>query len=158
LKELRGEHIPETEEYGISSFVFRADRPFHPERLMEVIRTGLSGVLRSKGWIWLASRPEAIGSWSLAGRSIVVDPAGMLSDLDVAELNQPRQEIVFIGVDLDAAALTASLSEALLTAQEMEGGESIWRLFPDPFPQWEIVLDEEYTDLDAASASAPRLL
>ncbi|MBZ4261260.1 GTP-binding protein, partial [Mycobacterium tuberculosis] len=67
LKELRGEHTPETEEYGITSFVFRARRPFHPTRFWQVMENELDGVVRSKGYFWLASRPEFAGSWSQAG-------------------------------------------------------------------------------------------
>lgn len=71
LKELRGEHTPETDEYGITSFVFRARRPFHPARFAQVMEGSLDGVVRSKGYFWLASRPEYAGSWSQAGGVMV---------------------------------------------------------------------------------------
>jgi G3E family GTPase len=67
IRELENEHVPETEAYGISSFVFRRRRPFHPARLSEFLNGGLEGVLRSKGFLWIATRPEVMGIWSQAG-------------------------------------------------------------------------------------------
>jgi hypothetical protein len=90
-KELEGDHTPETEEYGISSFVFWAERPFHAERLMAAVEAGSGGVLRAKGWVWIASRPDLVASWSIAGLSMTLDPAGFWADSE-EEGERPRQD------------------------------------------------------------------
>ncbi len=156
LKELRGEHTPETEEYGIASFVYRARRPFHPQRFMECLRTEWPGVLRSKGFLWLATRMEWGGSLSQAGAACRTEAAGLWwaaveknqwpDDDDecreIAKLwkkpwGDRRQELVIIGQDLDQAALTARLDGCLLTDAEMALGPEGWlAAFPDPFLEW----------------------
>lgn len=156
LAELRGEHVPETEEYGITSFVFRARRPFHPRRLWDFLHSGFDGVLRSKGFFWLASRQDMTGSWSQAGSSAAAEPAGMWyaalpreewDDEETraqveADWQEPwgdrRQELVFIGADMDRAALTAGLDRALLTEEEMALGPAGWTKLDDPFPGWSL--------------------
>lgn len=154
-KELAGVHVPETEEYGIGSFVYRARRPFHPARLWETINDGLPGVLRAKGFFWIASRAELMVSWSQAGHMLEVQPAGFwyaVSDPDTwdvddeqreqlenlwhPELGDRRQELAIIGQHLDVAGLTALLDACLLTEAEMRTGEVAWRDLPDPFPEW----------------------
>ena len=129
LSIMRGEEQPETEEYGISSFVFRADRPFHPQRFWDFLHANWPGMLRSKGWFWLATRPKLGGVWSLAGGSGVHQCAGYWS-------TEPRQELVFIGQNMERDSMVGVLERALLTAEEMSGGETTWVDFDDPFPAW----------------------
>ncbi|MDF3067249.1 MAG: putative metal chaperone, involved in Zn homeostasis [Polyangiaceae bacterium] len=157
LAELRGDHVPETEEYGIRSFVYRARVPFHPARVWRLLSSGdtWSGVLRSKGFLWLASRMDVTGVWSQAGGSASCEGAGMwYAALPTeewptepearAEIEQDfqepwgdrRQELVFIGVDLDEPLLRQRLDDALLTPAEQRLGPSGWRVLEDPFPPW----------------------
>ena len=144
-KELAGVHVPETEEYGISSFVWRSDRPLHPKRLVKAVQAGMKGVLRAKGIFWLATRPEVIGIWSLAGKSLQLNPGGYWrgQDDDGTTPVYPKQELVFIGTDMDRAKLTQLLEAAVLTDAEMAKGDAAWRRFEDPLPEWPLeVLDE----------------
>ena len=162
-KELAGEHIPETEEYGISSFVYRARKPFHPERLWGAIDDGLPGVLRAKGFVWVASRPEMVGAWSQAGQLLELNPGGYWYaasdpehwDVDDEEraiiaahwhpdVGDRRQELAIIGQGLQEAALTALLDSCLVTDEEHRAGPSLWQTFADPFPEWsEVEVDED---------------
>lgn len=155
LKEIRGEHVPETEEYGISSFVFRARRPMHPERFWEFLHSEWGGVVRSKGFFWLATRMDVTGVWSQAGGSGAAEPAGTwyaairkdewpddpanLREIE-AHWEEPwgdrRQELVFIGAEMDRAALLEDLAQCLLTDDEMAGGPEAWGKLPDPFGAW----------------------
>jgi G3E family GTPase len=172
--ELRRDRTPETEEYGISSFVFRARRPFHPERLMTAIRAGFAGVLRSKGLVWLASRNDLAGSWSLAGRSLVLDPAGfwlaavpaaerdadwnaMAGDEAAEAWQEPwgdrRQELVFIGIEMPRLSIVGALEAALLTDEEMAAGAEVWSGLEDPFPEWEVVETLDAAEVQAACST-----
>lgn len=158
-RELAGEpHPPETEEYGIASFVYRRRRPFHPRRLFELLHDDWPGVLRSKGFFWLASRPEWVGEISQAGGALTHQAAGFWWASDAAagrlppdatvretirrewhpEYGDRRQEIVIIGIDLDADALTARLDACLLTDAECEAGWAGWQAMNDPFPAWRV--------------------
>ena len=156
VKELNGEHIPETEEYGIGSFVYRRRKPFHPGRFMTAIGTGLEGVVRSKGYLWIASRPGYCGIWSQAGASLQIDRAGYWfaavereswpEDPTTREwieshwdetVGDCRQEIVFIGVAMDQSAIEATLDAALLTEEEMKLGPGGWLQFEDSLPSWD---------------------
>lgn len=155
LVEPRGSHVPETEEYGISAFVFRARRPFHPQRFFDVVQHGFGTVLRSKGLLWLATRPDIVGLWSQAGQVCDSRPGGTWwaltdraewpDDPEVhAELlsvwEEPwgdrRQELVVIGRRMPRAEVEAALRAALLTDAELAPGEAGWAAFSDPFGPW----------------------
>jgi G3E family GTPase len=160
-RELAGDHQPETEAYGIRSFVYRARRPFHPERLAACLGTDWPGVLRSKGFFWLATRMDEVGSWSHAGRSCQVSAAGTwwaacspderaqhtsaIADQWVEPWGDRRQELVFIGIDMDEARLRAALDACLLDDDEMAAGVSGWRRLADPFGSW-AAYDEDADD------------
>lgn len=153
LQELRGEHIPETEEYGISSFVYQSRRPFHPERFFELVGQEWKGVVRSKGFFWLASRPTHAASWSQAGGVCRHGLAGLwwaavpqedwpqdsesvalIKSKWVAGTGDARQELVLIGIDMEEPLLRTKLDDCLLTDEEMEKGPLSWLEFNDPFP------------------------
>ncbi|WP_445529422.1 GTP-binding protein [Streptomyces cyslabdanicus] len=130
VMELNGDHVPETEEYGISSTVFRSELPFHPGRLWtfvtEKLDSGAFGeVLRSKGFFTLAGRRQVTGLWSQAGSVARFEPSGA-RDADSPE----GQELVFIGTHLHADALHAALTDCLLA-----DGEGLPPV--DPFPAWD---------------------
>lgn len=158
LKEMRGEHVPETEEYGIGSFTYEARRPFHPEKFHEFLHgTDKYGkLIRSKGYFWLASRPEFAGQWSQAGGIARYGFAGMFWKA-IPEKNWPtdeeylasikkswvepfgdmRQELVFIGQGLDKSIMTSALDDCLLSEEDVLRGKAYWTTLQDPFPVWE---------------------
>ncbi|MCG6577230.1 GTP-binding protein [Pseudomonas sp. AF32] len=157
LQQLRGEHVPETEEYGIASTAYRARRPFHPQRFFSLIDRPWSNgkLLRSKGFFWLASKPEEAGSWSQAGGLLRHGYAGRwwrfvpksqwprdeesiaaIMTNWIPDTGDCRQELVFIGQGIDFDRLTAALHACLLTDEEMALGIEGWRLLPDPFGAW----------------------
>ncbi|MFI3905652.1 zinc metallochaperone GTPase ZigA [Ochrobactrum sp. S1502_03] len=157
-KELHGfhEHVPETEEYGVQSFVYRARRPFDPARFQAFIDQSWPGVVRAKGFFWLATRPDYVGELSQAGALVRTNKRGrwwsavprsywpaepewhqaMKPYLD-AEWGDRRQEIVFIGVDpMNKAAMIAEL-DGCLVPEEVFKPES-WQRLSDPFPSWSV--------------------
>ena len=158
LKEMRGEHVPETEEYGISSFSYLARTPFHPEKFFNFLHgtEGYGKLLRSKGYFWLATRPEFAGQWSQAGgiarygfggmfwaavpRSQWPEDPDYLQSIEenwVEPFGDMRQELVFIGQGLDEARIRAALDHCLLTEDELLRGKYYWATLPDPFPAWQ---------------------
>lgn len=132
-EEIANGHTPETEEYGISSTVFRSDRPFHPQRLAEAL-DGMRGILRSKGFCWIASRPTIAAIWSQAGPNLVIEPAQYWSGTEIA----PGQELVFIGIRLDRADVHRRLRWATLDDAELAAGQRAWLSYPDPLPTWQV--------------------
>lgn len=158
LKEMRGEHVPETEEYGIASFSYGARRPFHPKKFHNFLHgTEKYGkLIRSKGYFWLATRPQFAGQWSQAGGIARYGFGGMFwkavpekdwpEDEDylasiksqwIEPFGDMRQELVFIGQGLDKEAITGALDECLLSEEEMLKGKEYWVSLSDPFPAWE---------------------
>lgn len=153
IQELQKEHhTPETEEYGISSFVYSRKKPFHPERLLQWLGSWPKEVVRSKGLMWVATRNHLALSFSQAGVSRQLSPAGLW----VAALSEEERlayfggefvktpdwdeqwgdritKLVFIGVSLDRDKIIETLDEALLTEEEMAGN---WRAFNDPLPKF----------------------
>ena len=158
LKEMRGEHLPETQEYGIASFCYEARRPFHPGRFHDFLHgtEKFGKLIRSKGYFWLATRPQFAGQWSQAGGIARYGFAGMFWKA-VPEKNWPqdeealafikkqwiepfgdmRQELVFIGQNLDQQGMTQALDDCLLSEEEVLKGKTFWQTLPDPFPAWE---------------------
>lgn len=166
LKEMRGEHVPETEEYGIRSFAYRARRPFHPQRFWQKIHQGMPGVIRSKGYFWLATRMELAGEWSQAGSICRHHAAGLwwsaversewpqdqeyldrILNKSIAPYGDRRQELVFIGIQIDQEALSSELDQCLLTDAEMQMGEAMWKNFTDPFPAW--IDDDDEAEIES---------
>ncbi len=157
FKELHGftDHVPETEEYGIRSFVYRARRPFDPTRFQRFIDRPWPGVVRTKGFFWLATRPDHVGEISQAGALVrtsrmgawwsAVPKARWPRDPGFLQMMEPyldptwgdrRQEIVFIGADpMNETTIRADLDACLVDAQTFCPG--VWRTLADPFTPWE---------------------
>jgi G3E family GTPase len=153
----------EPDSFGVGHFVYRARRPFHPERLWNLLHQEWPGVLRAKGFFWLATRGEVGGSLSQAGGTCRHGPAGVwwaaqdrsewptddpeleaeivaewYGEPDDNRIGDRRQELVLIGLDLDPAAWQDTFDACLLTDEEWSLGADGWTRFTDPFPVWEV--------------------
>lgn len=155
-RELAGIHLPETEEYGIDSFVVRERRPLHAQRFNEFLDQALPGLIRAKGYIWFASRPDWAVAYSRAGRIASVEPVGQwwaasdranwppVGDSDragieaawVEPFGDRQNELVFIGAGMDRPALEAAFRRCVLTDRELAAGAAAWLSYTDPFPAW----------------------
>ena len=149
------EHTPETEEYGISNFIYESRVPFHPERFFNFLNEEWSGVIRSKGVFWLATRLKLAGYWSQAGaigqhqcaghfwaavsKEHWPEEQGHIDRVWQEPNGDCRQEIVLIGRNMDREKLTAQLDACCLTEEEYALPEKKWaKKFKDPFPEWRI--------------------
>ena len=159
LKEMRGEHVPETEEYGIGSFTYEARRPFHPDKFFKFLHgtKQFGKLIRSKGYFWLATRPEFAGQWSQAGGIAHYGFAGMfwksvpkkdwpldedyldaIRKMWVEPFGDMRQELVFIGQGLDKEKMIERLDECLLSEDEVLKGKEYWKTLNVPVAITEI--------------------
>lgn len=159
IKELNEEHTPETEEYGISSFVYRRKRPFHPERFMRWLEDWPVEIVRAKGFFWLASRNDTAGLLSQAGPSITLQGAGewiaaypenekmeilrdepeLLEKWD-RDFGDRMTELVLIGIGMNKMEIESSLDGCLMSDQEMN---SDWNTLADPLPAFNSIEMEE---------------
>ena len=155
--ELEGRHTPETEEYGISSFVLRSHEPLHPQRFADFMEMPFAGLLRAKGYIWLASRPSWVVSYSRAGNVATHEAVGQWwaaapRDRWPAKGSAARagieknwkepygdriNEVVFIGTHMDRATIEQAWKAMHLNFTETRKGMKGWAEFNDPFPNWE---------------------
>lgn len=158
IKELQGVHTPETEQYGISSFVYRARKPFDPKKLISFIQSPtFKPVLRSKGYIWIATRNDYACFFQQAGTSVQINPAGKwlaavpekdwgFEESLIPELKQNfsgpygdrRQELVIIGTNLNPEEITNKLNECLISDKTFNEGTKEWSKIEDPLPEWPI--------------------
>ena len=159
FKELNGfkDHVPETEEYGITSFVYRARAPFVPSKLFAFFNKTWPNVIRAKGFFWLATRPQWCAEMSMAGALVRNNAAGYWwaavpkerwpeDDDQVAgikkrwheQFGDRKQEFVFIGTkDMDQSAITTELNACLVELPKQGAFDTkLWTKLPDPFPEW----------------------
>jgi len=163
------DHSGEADEFGIGNFVYRARRPFHPERLWALLHEEWQGVLRSKGFFWLATRNDIAGSLSQAGGACRHGPAGMwwaaqersewpagddelaaeiaadwYGDPDDFSIGDRRQELVMIGIGIEPTVWRAKFDACLLSDEEYALGPQGWKHFTDPFPAWDLDAEEDH--------------
>ncbi|UOQ84673.1 GTP-binding protein [Gracilibacillus salinarum] len=150
IKELNQEHVPETEEYGIGSFVYRSRKPFHPERFHQWLENWPTEVIRAKGFFWLVTRNEVAGLLSQAGSMLTLEGAGRWlasysqEELDELKVQDPAlfeewddqagdrmTELVFIGSNMDKDVMVQSLDECLVNEEELD-----IMSFKDPLPSF----------------------
>ena len=163
-RELEGKHTPETEEYGINSFVLRSPEPLHPKRFAELMDAPIPGLLRAKGYVWLASRPDWVVSYSRAGNVATNEPVGQwwaaVPKVRWPELGTPQRkgieanwkepygdrlnEVVFIGSNMDRSLIEKAWKATHLTFTETRKGMKGWAGLPDPFPSWERTEEAEH--------------
>ncbi|WP_422742644.1 CobW family GTP-binding protein [Micromonospora sp. WMMD754] len=162
-----GAHEPESD-CGVVSAVFRARRPFHPQRLHDVLEEVNAEMIRSRGYFWLASQPDTVVAWEFAGGGLAMGSLGywlvslpeqhwehvedqrrLAAALDWDPYYGDRhQHLVFIGLDIDPVDLHRTLAGCLLTDAELADGEQTWRTYPDPFAGCFPLGAEELTDTD----------
>ncbi|NQY81295.1 MAG: GTP-binding protein [Candidatus Caenarcaniphilales bacterium] len=163
MESLNEEERSEADEYGVTNFTYTARRPFHPERIFKWFNGDWPGVIRSKGYFWLATRMKKIGYWSQSGAVCEsrmlgywwdaapkthwpTDPDIVRTVMDLWEepYGDRRQEIVIIGVDMDKDEIIKGFDQALLTDEEIELGEEHWQTFKDEFAPWQnLIFTEE---------------
>ena len=131
IKELNEEHVPETEEYGIASFVYRSQRPFHPERLMNWLLEWPVEIVRAKGFLWLATRNDIAVLISQAGPSLGIESAAFWDE----EYGAKMTELVMIGIGMNQHQILEDLDKCLLTEEELVQD---WTIFVDPLPDFQI--------------------
>ncbi len=164
IRELQGEHTPETEEYGISSFTYRTNQPFDADKLWSYLNDGdnWKGVLRSKGFFWVAADHRVAYEWAQAGGVSNVIPAGMWwaaiprEDWGHPEGQRPddqpswherfgdrMQQLVFIGQNMDEAKMRADLDACLLEQSLADSNSNAWIEMNNPFPELQMAEDPE---------------
>lgn len=163
----RGEEESETLEYGISSFVYQARRPFHPKRFYDFFLESIDGgaILRSKGIVWLATRADQAAIWSHAGNVVSLEPGGhwwsdtprdewpdepeLIAEVESmmdADVGDRRQELVVIGQDIDHAQVEAALAACLVSDDEWNAARLSPEAIEDPFEEWVYDDEDEATD------------
>ncbi len=155
LQELQNQHTPETEEYGINSFVYKARKPFDPSKLNNFFKNGakLPGVIRAKGFYWLATDPIYIYEYAQAGVNLSFgqkigmwwssapqeywpvdqESINQIENLFQGDCGDRRQEIVFIGIDMDKDQIYKNLDSCLVTEEDFNKGQDFWNNLENPF-------------------------